>query len=91
MRKSEPTTTIVSTKGQIILPKAIRELRRWRVGTRLTVEDTEDGILLNEAPLFAAKTCDEVFGSLAYKGKAKTVEEMNASIVVEAKRRHAGH
>jgi len=38
-----PLTTIVSTKGQVILPKAIRERRRWPAGTRLTVEDTDAG------------------------------------------------
>lgn len=43
-RKS--ATTTVSTKGQVILPKAIREGRRWLPGTRLMVEDTEDGVLL---------------------------------------------
>lgn len=36
-------TTTVSTKGQVILPKAIREERRWRAGTRLTIESTPDG------------------------------------------------
>ncbi|WP_398473141.1 AbrB/MazE/SpoVT family DNA-binding domain-containing protein, partial [Tardiphaga sp.] len=31
-------TTLVSTKGQVILPKAIRDQRNWSPGTRLTVE-----------------------------------------------------
>ena len=30
-------TTTVSTKGQITLPKAIRQALRWHAGTRLTV------------------------------------------------------
>jgi DNA transformation protein and related proteins len=28
-----------------LLPKAIREERRWRAGTRLTIESTPDGVL----------------------------------------------
>jgi len=28
-------TTILSTKGQFILPKAIRDQRHWAAGTRL--------------------------------------------------------
>jgi AbrB family looped-hinge helix DNA binding protein len=36
-------TTTVSTKGQVILPKAIRERLRWRAGTELVVEDTAEG------------------------------------------------
>jgi AbrB family looped-hinge helix DNA binding protein len=43
-------TTKVSTKGQVILPKSIRQDRRWSPGTRLIVEDTPDGVLLKAAP-----------------------------------------
>ncbi|HJQ17835.1 MAG TPA: AbrB family transcriptional regulator [Allosphingosinicella sp.] len=80
-------TTIVSTKGQVILPKAIRDQRHWPAGTRLSVEDTPDGVLLKPVPIFAATTIDAVFGSLADAGKAKTIEEMDAAVVAEAKRR----
>lgn len=83
----ERSTTIVSTKGQVILPKAIREQRHWPSGTRLTVEDTADGVLLKAAPLFAETSVDAMFGSLAFKGRPKSIEEMNAAIVAEAKRR----
>jgi AbrB family looped-hinge helix DNA binding protein len=37
-------TTTVSTKGQVILPKAIRERRSWAAGTRLVVEETPEGV-----------------------------------------------
>lgn len=80
-------TTIVSTKGQVILPKAIRDQRHWPAGTRLSVEDTPEGVLLKPVPIFAPTTVDAVFGSLAYAGKAKTIEEMDAAVVAEAKRR----
>ena len=52
MSSSERATTIISTKGQVILPKAIRQQRQWDVGTRLGVEDTKDGVLLRRAPVF---------------------------------------
>jgi AbrB family looped-hinge helix DNA binding protein len=80
-------TTILSTKGQLILPKAIRERRRWAPGTRLTVQETEDGVLLTPEPVFAPTTVDEVFGTLRYAGPAKSIEEMDAAIEAEAKRR----
>ena len=51
MASAEKLTTTVSTKGQIILPKAIRLKREWDAGTRLTVEETPDGVLLKPAPL----------------------------------------
>ncbi|HRQ64028.1 MAG TPA: AbrB/MazE/SpoVT family DNA-binding domain-containing protein [Xanthomonadaceae bacterium] len=84
----KPMTT-VSTKGQVILPKAIRTRRAWRAGTRLVVEDTPEGVLLRTAPLFRATRLQDVFGCAEYKGKPKTIEEMDAALAAEAKRRHA--
>ena len=43
MPKPGPMTTTVSTKGQVILPKAIRQRRDWDAGTRLLVEETPEG------------------------------------------------
>jgi AbrB family looped-hinge helix DNA binding protein len=82
-------TTTVSTKGQVILPKAIREQRHWPAGTELVVEDTPDGVLLKAKPAFAPTRPQDVFGSLPYKGQAKSIDEMEAGIAAEAKRRHA--
>jgi AbrB family looped-hinge helix DNA binding protein len=44
MPRSEKLTTTVSSKGQIILPKTIRQHRNWAPGTRLVVEETPDGV-----------------------------------------------
>jgi len=85
-------TTIVSTKGQIILPKSIRERRDWDSGTRLLVEETPEGVLLKLAPAFTETRPGDVFGSLPYRGTPKTLEEMEAAVLAEARRRHArGH
>ena len=84
-------TTIVSTKGQVILPKAIRERLRWRAGTELVVEDTAEGVLLKAKSAFAPTRPQDVFGSLSYKGPAKSIADMEAGIAAEAKRRHARH
>jgi len=85
--RPEKLTTLVSTKGQVILPKAIRDQRRWSAGTRLTVEETPDGVLLKAAPLFPAKTVDEVVGMLRHKGKPLPLDDMDAAVAAEAKRR----
>jgi AbrB family looped-hinge helix DNA binding protein len=86
---ADKLTTTVSTKGQVILPKAIRQRRQWPAGTRLEVEDTPDGVLLRQARLFAATRPNDVFASLPHKGGPKTLAEMDAGIVAEARRRHA--
>lgn len=88
MARPDPLVTTVSTKGQVILPKAIRNRRAWSAGTRLMVEETEDGILLRPAPSFPRTQPADVFALLAYKGQPKSMEDMEAAILAEAKRRH---
>lgn len=39
-------TTRLSTKGQIVLPRSIRVSREWGPGTKFTIEETGEGILL---------------------------------------------
>jgi AbrB family looped-hinge helix DNA binding protein len=89
MANSANLTTTLSTKGQVILPAAIRRRRNWNAGTRLTVEETPEGVLLKPAPLFAPTTPEQVFGCLRYAGKPKTLEDMQAGIAAEVRRRHA--
>jgi AbrB family looped-hinge helix DNA binding protein len=91
MSAKRKLTTTVSSKGQVILPKAIREQRRWPAGTELIVEDSPDGVLLKQKPVFAPTRPEDVFGSLRYRGPAKSIAEMDAGIATEAKRRHARH
>lgn len=79
-------TTVVSTKGQVILPQAVRERRHWRTGTRLVVEETPDGILLRTAAHFADTSPEQVFGSLRFKGRPKSIDDVLAA----AARRQAG-
>lgn len=89
MASEHKQTTTVSTKGQVVLPKAIRERRHWPAGTELVVEDTPDGVLLKARPVFRPTRPRDVFGSLPYRGPAKSVADMEAAISAEAKRRHA--
>jgi len=89
MAGSEKLTTTVSTKGQVILPSAIRKRREWGAGTRLVVEDTPEGVLLRPAPAFAATRPQDVFGLLPHNGRPKTPEDMDAGVLAEARRRHS--
>ena len=82
-------TTTVSTKGQVILPKSIRQARHWEAGTRLVVENGPEGVLLKAAPHFPETRPEQVFGCLSYEGEAKSIAEMEAGIMAEARRRHA--
>ena len=77
-------TTVISTKGQVILPKSIRDQLHWEPGTRLTVENTADGVLLKSTPVFPVASVDALFGSMRHSGPALSVDDMNAAITREA-------
>ncbi|WP_340318279.1 AbrB/MazE/SpoVT family DNA-binding domain-containing protein [Rhizorhabdus argentea] len=87
MGMQERLTTVLSTKGQVILPKAIRDQMHWAPGTRLTVEHTPAGVLLKASPIFPPATIDELFGSLGYDGAPLSLDDMDAAIAEEARRR----
>jgi AbrB family looped-hinge helix DNA binding protein len=80
--------TRLSTKGQIVLPKSIRVSRAWTPGTEFAVEETVDGILLRPASGLPETDLDQVVGCLSYKGRPKTLTQMNAAIGQEVMRRH---
>lgn len=82
-------TTKLSTKGQLILPKSIRDKHQWQAGAEFIVEETPDGILLRQARPFPPTRLEDVIGSLKYHGKAKTVEEMERGIAEAVRKRHA--
>ena len=71
------TTTTLSSKGQIIVPKHVRDARNWQPGLEFTVTEVEDGILLKPKRPFPPTTIAEVAGYLAYGGSPKTIEEMD--------------
>jgi AbrB family looped-hinge helix DNA binding protein len=73
-------TTTLSSKGQVILPKAVRDAHRWRPGTEFTVESTPEGVLLRPVKPLTSTRVEEVAGYLRYKGKPRTINEMDLAI-----------
>lgn len=80
-------TTRLSSKGQIIIPKALRDARGWGPGTTFEIEETKDGLILRPAKLFPKTELDDVIGCLQWHGPPKTIEEMDAAVMAEVKRR----
>lgn len=73
-------TTKLSSKGQFIIPKHLRDAHQWQAGQEFLIVDTGEGILLKAKHPFPPSELDEVAGSLSYDGPAKTVEEMEDAI-----------
>lgn len=82
-------TTKLSSKGQIILPKSVRESRRWQPGMEFIVEDRPEGVLLRPAKPFQPTRLQDVIGIAGYGGPAKTLEDMEKAIAQGTLERHA--
>jgi AbrB family looped-hinge helix DNA binding protein len=80
-------TTRLSTKGQVVLPKDIRDARAWGPGTEFTIEQTGDAIMLRPAGRFPESDLAEVAGCLGFKGRPRTPAQMRAAIAKEVRRR----
>ena len=67
-------TTRLSERGQIVIPKRVREAHGWEPGLEFVVEDTGDGIQLKPIKPFKKSTIDEVRGCLHYKWPQKIAQ-----------------
>ena len=74
------TTTRLSSKGQVIIPKLMRSSHHWEVGQELIVEDVGDGILLKPKAPFPETTIGDVASCLKREGKSKSLKDMDAAI-----------
>lgn len=73
-------TTKLSSKGQVVLPKSVREAHGWAPGTEFVIESTSDGVTLRARTPFPRTELRQVFGSVPYRGPAKSLEDMDAGI-----------
>jgi AbrB family looped-hinge helix DNA binding protein len=80
-------TTRLSSKGQIVLPKAMRDAHNWGPGTDFLVEDTGEGVLLRPLKAGRPARLDDVVGCLRVKGPPRTIEAMDAAIREELRAR----
>ncbi len=73
-------TTKLSSKGQIIIPKRLREAYNWQAGVEFIVINTGNGILLRPKNPFSETTIEDVVGCLAHDGPPVSMEEMDEAI-----------
>jgi AbrB family looped-hinge helix DNA binding protein len=79
--EADMETTRLSTKGQVIIPKDIRQAKNWRAGQELEVRLTKDGVLLKPRSPFPETRIEDVAGCLWRPGmKAKTDAEIKAGL-----------
>jgi len=81
-------TTRLSSRGQLVLPKSVRNTRGWQPGTEFAIEEVTEGVLLRPLKPFRPARFDEVFGCLKYRGRAKTLRQMEKAIAKGVRARY---
>ncbi len=72
--------TRLSSKGQLVIPKWLRDRHNWKEGDEFVVVDVGHGVLLRPKNPFPETTLNDVVGSMSYSGPSYTVEEMDEAI-----------
>jgi len=82
--------TKMSAKGQIVIPKQLRERLEWSTGTELEIEERADGVLLRTPPRRRERITIEEFGKRVppHSGPPLSLDDMDGAILAEAARRH---
>jgi AbrB family looped-hinge helix DNA binding protein len=78
--------TKLSSKGQVVLPKAVRDALNWPAGADLTVEQGDDFVVLRRKASYPPTTIDDVSGMFKVD-RPITDEMIEAAIEAEARRR----
>lgn len=74
------TTTKVSGKGQVIIPKSFRDSHIWSTGQELQVLEMGNGIFLCPPSNLESSQLDDVAGCLPCKGNTKSLADMERAI-----------
>jgi AbrB family looped-hinge helix DNA binding protein len=70
----------LSTKGQIVIPKELRDARKWAAGMDIDCINTPEGILLKPKAPAKRYTLDDLYGIANYTGPPKTLADMERGI-----------
>jgi AbrB family looped-hinge helix DNA binding protein len=80
-------STRVSSKGQVVIPKEVRDRHGWKAGTVLSIEDHADGVSLVSGPAVPRTTLADLIGCTGYRGPRRTLRQMDQAIA-KAARQH---
>jgi AbrB family looped-hinge helix DNA binding protein len=69
-------TIILSSKGQVVIPKEIRDELRWEAGTELTLVSSASGVTLKAAPRKTGRNFADLIGMLKCDGPPLSTEEL---------------
>lgn len=77
-------TVALSSKGQFVLPKSIRDLHQWDAGTRFVVIDRGSEVVLKPATPFAPTEFESPDSHPVKIVKRLSLADMDRAIIAEA-------
>jgi AbrB family looped-hinge helix DNA binding protein len=75
----------MSSKGQLVLPKEIRERGGFGPGSEVEVKEVPGGVLLKLVEGPESATLDDLVGCAGYRGPRKTLDDMAAAVRLGAR------
>ena len=69
--------TVISTKGQVVIPKRLRDQWGLSSGSKVKIESTSAGIQITPVAARNAKSVLKGLGIAGYKGKTIAIEDMD--------------
>lgn len=79
-------TVKLSSKGQFILPKAIRDRHHWETGTEFIIIDRGEELVIKPSRVFPGTELESPETPSIYSGKSLSLEDMDRAVLAEAAR-----
>jgi AbrB family looped-hinge helix DNA binding protein len=69
-------TIKLSSKGQVVIPKEIRDELDWEAGTQLSLVATGGGVALRAMPTKTGRSLDDLIGLLKHEGDPISIDTL---------------
>ena len=83
-------TVRLSSKGQLVLPRALRESHRWETGQEFMVLETDEGVLLKPVSPFTSTRLEDVAGMLEGLVEPRSDREIEQALEKDVRSRWRG-
>ena len=70
----------LSTKGQVVIPKKVRDALNWKAGTDLILVMTNNGVILQAAPQKTGDNLAKLRGFIHYEGEPVDLDTLCQSV-----------
>lgn len=69
-------TITLSSKGQVVIPKEIRDELHWDAGTQIALVSSASGVTLKAVPKKTGRRFADLIGLLEHQGAPLSMEEL---------------